>query len=329
MTTCSERFLSYDDICKRPAFDQNYEISPDNFQKLIGKYSFKERHICQVRTNKGICRQKHNNGWLGVSLEGVEALIGCDCAVNYFSAHDDFIREKNRINDELDRKEALEKMSSLLEHKLETASYIVDLEKTVKVVEDKLSKIYNTFPNEVLSFLYDAQRTNNWDVFVDVQRFKTVEDENGESFIQESWIKSKLGKISAISPSMDLKRLLDNVTDLRKLYNSFATARPDDLADIKTPKLKKHVKRLGLKDEYAQLIEKYNEEVSAFLKESNMELLIYVCDSNKEQFLTTQALMRLSGLKATHSIYIDKRLKSIKDKMEKLFGGDYIRKSVR
>ena len=94
MTTCSERFLSYDDICKRPAFDQNYEISPDNFHKLIGKYSFKERHICQVRTNKGICRQKHNNGWLGVSLEGVEALIGCDCAVNYFSAHNDFIREK-------------------------------------------------------------------------------------------------------------------------------------------------------------------------------------------------------------------------------------------
>ncbi|WPM85083.1 hypothetical protein QNH14_00955 [Apirhabdus apintestini] len=114
MTTCSERFLSYDDICKRPAFDQNYEISPDNFHKLIGKYSFKERHICQVRTNKGICRQKHNNGWLGVSLEGVEALIGCDCAVNYFSAHDDFIREKNRVNDELDRKEALEKMSLLL-----------------------------------------------------------------------------------------------------------------------------------------------------------------------------------------------------------------------
>ncbi|HBQ5643481.1 hypothetical protein [Klebsiella sp. S69] len=238
MTTCSERFLSYDDICKRPAFDQNYEISPDNFHKLIGKYSFKERHICQVRTNKGICRQKHNNGWLGVSLEGVEALIGCDCAVNYFSAHNDFIREKNRINDELDRKEALEKISLLIENKLETASYIVDLEKTVKEEEGKLRKIYNTFPNEVLSFIYDAQRTNNWDVFVDVQRLKTVEDENGELHTQEIWVKTKLGKISAISSSMALKRLLDNVTDLRKFYNSFATVRLDDLADIKTPKLK-------------------------------------------------------------------------------------------
>lgn len=128
---------------------------------------------------------------------------------------------------------------------------------------------------------------------------------------------------------MDLKRLLDNVTELRKFYNSFTTVRLDDLADIKIPKLKKHVKRLGLKDEYAQLIVKYNEEVSAFLKESNMELLIYVCDSNKEQFLTTQALMRLCGLKAAHSTYVDKRLNSIKDRMEKSFGGDYIRKSVR
>lgn len=86
---------------------------------------------------------------------------------------------KKRINDELDRKETLEKMSSLLENKLETASYIVDLEKTVKEIESKLSKIYNTFPNEVLSFLYHAQKTNNWDVFVDVQKFKTVENENG------------------------------------------------------------------------------------------------------------------------------------------------------
>ena len=135
-------------------------------------------------------------------------------------------------------KEALEKISLLIESKLETASYIVDLEKTVKEEEGKLRKIYNTFPNEVLSFIYDAQRTNNWDVFVDVQRLKTVEDENGELHTQEIWVKTKLGKISAISSSMALKRLLDNVTDLRKFYNSFATVRLDDLADIKTPKLK-------------------------------------------------------------------------------------------
>lgn len=131
----------------------------------------------------------------GGALEGVEALIGCDCAVSYFSAHDDFIGEKNRVNDEHDRKEALEKISSLLENKLETASYIVVLEKTVKEVEGKLSEIYNTFPNEVLSFFYDAQRKNNWDVFVDVQKLKTVDDENRESHTQETWVKINWGKL--------------------------------------------------------------------------------------------------------------------------------------
>lgn len=202
--------------------------------------------------------------------------------------------------------------------------------KKIKEVEGKLSEIYNTFPNEVLSFLYDTQRTNNWGVFVDVQKFKTIEYGNGESHPQETWVKNRLVKISAIFPSMALKRLLDNLTDLMKFYNSFATVvRPDNLSDIRAPKLKKYVKRLGLKDEHTQLIVKYNDEVSAFLKEPNMELLIYVCDGNKEKFLTTQALMRLTGLKATHITHIDNRLKNIKNKIEKLFSGNYTRKILR
>lgn len=43
-------------------------------------------------------------------------------------------------------------MSLLIGKKLETASYLVDLEKTVKKIEGKLSEIYNTFPNEVCVF---------------------------------------------------------------------------------------------------------------------------------------------------------------------------------
>ena len=74
---------------------------------------------------------------------------------------------------------------------------------------------------------------------------------------------------------------------------------------------------------------KYNEEVCVLFKESNLELLVYVCGSNKEQFLTTQMLMGLSGLNAAHSIYVGKRLNSVKDRIEKSFGGDYIKKSVR
>ncbi|WPM85084.1 hypothetical protein QNH14_00960 [Apirhabdus apintestini] len=71
----------------------------------------------------------------------------------------------------------------------------MDLEKTVKKVEGKLSEIYNTFPNEVLRFLYDAQRTNNWDVFVDVQKFKAVEDENGETFPRRAGLKVNWEKL--------------------------------------------------------------------------------------------------------------------------------------
>lgn len=80
--------------------------------------------------------------------------------------------------------------------------------------------------------------------------------------------------------------------------------------------LAKYVKRLCLKDEYIQLIVKYNEGGCTFFKESNMEFLVYVSGRNKEQFLTTQALVRLFGLKTVHITDVDKQLNSIKDKME-------------
>lgn len=133
---------------------------------------------------------------------------------------------------------------SLLIEKIEAVGYIFYLEKTVKEVEGEISEVYNARPNEVMRFLYYAQRKNNWDVFVELQKSNTVEDENGESLTQESWIKSKLGKISAIFPSMDLKRLLDNMADLRGFYNSFATLKSNYLAAIKAPRLKNMLSEL-------------------------------------------------------------------------------------
>ncbi|HHM2118026.1 TPA: hypothetical protein ACRG4Q_005623, partial [Klebsiella pneumoniae] len=83
-------FSSYNEIEKRASFNSEQEISPDNFKSLVGMYRFDENVICQVRTKKGICHQKHKNGWLGITNDGVEALIGGHCASEYFKADNSF-----------------------------------------------------------------------------------------------------------------------------------------------------------------------------------------------------------------------------------------------
>ncbi|MER2939281.1 MULTISPECIES: hypothetical protein [Serratia] len=334
MTEQSVKFHSYDEVCSRPAFDPTYEISPSNFKGLIGTYLFRDDQICQVRTDKGICRQKHKNGWLGTTKSGVEALIGCQCAQNHFNASTEFKLEKNRVLDELARKEALAKMANFLSDKLGMATELVSLEQSIKAVERRMSAIYDLLPNDALTFLYQSQRTSNWDVFVDVQYIKELqyadndEREGEEKNFKEQWIASRLGKVKPLSTELDIKSLLEKAIQLKKFYNSFSTLSTEGVADIRTTQLKKYVNRIDQKEEFKKLLFKMEKEVDDFLVKDNLEMLVYVCDSKKEQFNTVQAIMKLTGLKANHNSHIDRRLKSIIAEYEKRFDGRLIRKSI-
>ncbi|GKW07648.1 hypothetical protein [Pectobacterium carotovorum] len=329
MTEKSEHFFRYDDIRTRPAFNPDCEISPKSWKRLIGRYTFSEKHICQVRTDKGLCHQWHNNGWLGVTNEGEEALIGCDCAANYFNASSEFIAEKNRVNEELARRHAIERMSWFLSNKLDTAKEFLGLEDNAKKLKESIDRIYNTMPNDVLYFLNVSQKTNNWDVYVDVQYIKYNNDDSyPDDDETEQWVKSHLGKVKSLPFQRDMDKLYQNITQLKKFFNGFIALSHSDIADIKTPKLKSYVKRIDQKEEFANLIDVYQRDIFSFEKLDNLELLVYVCDSTTEQYLTTQALMKITGFKASHRTHIDKRLLAIKDKYENKFQGRLIKKSV-
>lgn len=327
MTEKSEHFFRYGDIRTRPTFNPDCEISPKNFKRLVGRYSFPEKYICQIRTDKGLCHQKHNNGWLGVNNDGVEALIGCDCAANYFNASSTFISERNRVIEELARRHAIEKMSGFLSNKIETAKEFIDLEENAKRIKESIDRIYKTMPNDVLSFLNISQRTNNWEIYVDVQYIKNSNSDSEEDDT-EQWIKSPLGKLKSLPFQMDMEKLLQNIILLKKFSNGFISLSPSDIVEIKTPKLKSYIKRIDRKEEFRQLLDIYQYDIINFEKVENLELLIYTCDSTAEQYLTTQALMKITGFKAEHRTYIDKRLLSIKEKYESKFNGRFIKKSI-
>lgn len=102
-------FSSYNEIEKRASFNSEQEISPDNFKSLVGMYRFDENVICQVRTKRNL-PSKTQNGWLGITNDGVEALIGGHCASEYFKADNSFRLEKKRVESEIERRLAVEKL---------------------------------------------------------------------------------------------------------------------------------------------------------------------------------------------------------------------------
>ncbi|MBF9773403.1 hypothetical protein [Enterobacter asburiae] len=317
MAEDSEYFSSFIDIDKRPSFSSKHEISPENFQKLIGEYKFTEDVICQVKALNGVCHQKHKSGWLGVTADGFEVLIGGHCAKKYFKADKSFTNERNRVRKEIDRKKALHKLKDYRDKSLIMNEELSYLRATIINTRVILDQILKSFPNAVLSFITTAQKTHSWDIKIDVlQKFN---DDNNPI-----WVTSSLGNLKSLPYMYEVISLMTQAKSLAEKFSEACSLNPEDLS---TPKLKRIIETLNDKDDLIKSATSLSQEVTRFIDTKNLELLIFVCDNYEEEFLATRAIMAISGAKVSTDGHVNLRLRRIKDKTTKLFDGKLIRKN--
>lgn len=284
MVAKSEFFSSFIEIEKRPAFSPDQEISPDNFKELVGEYRLDEDVICQVRTKKGICHKKHKIGWLGVTLNGQEALIGGHCARTYFKADKTFGLERNRVRKEVERKKALYNLKSYKDNAGLFSERLSALRQEIIDNRVKLDGIYKSVPNVVLKFICDAQRTRNWAVKVDV----LGNEKNSK------WTVSPLCNLNPIPQKHDVISLINKMKDIAGFFEEACQL---DIDEVSTPRLKGILERLSAMDDCEKLSHLYRMDITRFLEPKNLDALIYVCDDPEEEFLTGRAILFVSGAK--------------------------------
>lgn len=317
MAEDSEYFSSFIDIDKRPSFSSEHEISPENFQKLIGEYKFTEDVICQVKALNGVCHQKHKSGWLGVTADGFEVLIGGHCARKYFKADKSFTSERKRVRKEIDRKKALHKLKDFRDNSLIINEELSRLRVTIINTRVILDQILKSFPNAVLSFITDAQKTRNWDIKIDV--LHKFNDDN-----KPIWVTSSLGNLKSLPYMYEVISLMARTKSLAEKFSEACSLNPED---VSTPKLKRIIETLNDKDDLIKSAASLSQEVARFIDTRNLELLIFVCENYEEEYLATRAIMAITGAKVSTDGHVNLRLRRIKNKTTKLFDGKLIRKN--
>lgn len=317
MAEQSEFFSSFFDIEKRLRYSSECEISPENFKTLVGEYRLDEDVICQVKGHKGICHQKHRSGWLGVTNDGQEVLIGGHCARNYFKADKSFALERKRVRKEIDRKIALYKLEEYRKNKMSIGDELSCLRQEIIDTRVKLDQVHKHFPNAVLIFIESAQRTKNWELKVDVQEGYA---DDGEA----KWVPGTLGKVKALPYSYEIIGLMNKVKVLSATYDEACQINPED---VKTPKLKKIIEILNEKEEIKKTSSALHRDVFAFVEPRSLETLIYACDDYDEEFLAARAIMAITGAKVSSEGHINLRLRRIKERIEKQFDGKLVRKN--
>ena len=163
-------FKSYSEIESRENFNSACRITPDNVASLIGPYTFPEKEKCQVdRPVKGYCGNPHNNGWLGLTKDGKEALIGSNCAANHFDADENFVLEQRRINREISISDSLDTLNNLLSNRGELDKLLEAEITRMRRLRSSRTSLQSRLPPMLLQTLTAMAKTGSRSVSIQVQ----------------------------------------------------------------------------------------------------------------------------------------------------------------
>lgn len=287
MADNSESFASVEQITSRPNYSKNLEITVESFLSLVGRYHLSESVRCQVKTEHGICGQKHQLGYVGLTKEGHEGLIGGICGEKYFKEHTLFVQEKNRIDAEIDRRENIEKLNAYKENFFSLNSSYADLRKEIEDIKRIAEHLYNGFPDIVLSYIYQAQRTKNWDLYVDVLRH-----ERSEKGMTSNWHVEKLCTFTPLPSLQEIKSLQGRIENIVSLFNEVCSSK---IEDISTPKLKGYVRSISEFSEIEIINKKFHKDIKEFTKKSSLHNLYYICANTKDKLSTVKTIVTLNS----------------------------------
>ncbi|WP_447878527.1 hypothetical protein [Serratia fonticola] len=320
-------FSHHFEVAQRKDFDPTIELSPENCKGLLGRYVFGDSEICQVRTENGVCHQKHQHGWLGITFDGKEGLIGRCCAKKYFKADDNFQKETRRIDDELARIAAIERINSYLENKKIIMEQLVGLKKQLIDTRRYLEDMYKSIPAGVSKVIFDAQKTRNWSINVDVRYVSTrkvnVDDEIVEREYYE-WLPSTIGNFKRVSLASDVVSI---ILKIKPVISAFEELCSINIDECPTRKLNEYVKILSNINEIDSLTKKVSSETDIFKQPKNLDMLYYACDDEEEKFILVRYILKLNGNKTSDG-YIRLRMKRISERFETMYDGRVLRKNL-
>lgn len=317
MSNNSVSFASVEQITSRPNYSSNVNITVENFHTLIGRYHLSESVQCQVKSDHGICGKKHQIGYVGVTQNGMEGLIGGYCGDKYFGESTIFVQEKNRIDAELDRRENLEKLLNYKENFFSLTSHYNELKKSIELIKKRANHLYKGFPDIALIYLNQAQKTKNWDLYIDVLRHS-----RGEKGMTSNWYIEKLCTFAPLPSSQDYESLLGRIENLIDVFNEVCST---DIDLLSTPKLKGFVRTLSEFTDVENLYTKYNKDTVDFTQEESLNNLYYVCANTKDKLATVKTIMTLNKNVAVKDDKIKLRCTKIEESTKSKFNNCTVR----
>ena len=313
MAELPKLFSKIEDIRAREDFCQKTEMSIENFESLIGEYHFPKTEKCQIKTtDRGLCGNNHQHGWLAKTKDGKEVLIGVDCANKHFSADDKYKAQTTKVRNEIEISQCLEKLGKEIK---DPDSYILDINSEIKRLKEcrlSIRSLTDNLSSKLKKRLIDIHKTGNNIVTLEFQYKEKTEytDKNGQIREGEKsdWLEKKMFPIAGyqIFDSINIKNTLEELESIKSTVPEIIISRQSGLK-----KLKKWTRQLdslaGLKSSVDKICTNYD----VFSKFENLTKVVYLTGNRSEQISFIEYSLQFHG-KADNKDYLSEMDKGIR-----------------
>lgn len=281
-------FGSFEEICKRKGFDDKCIISLNNFKGIVGQYNFKEPVRCQAIYKACACGNLHNKGFVAVTKDGKEGVVGWCCGKKKFGAQSDFVVQAKRVERQLRRIQVVEQLDALLAN----GNFFETLKKErerLKMLEASIEKFKGSLPRKAFSALRNMAKTG--ETKVEIELLYKERDEAGGTI---KWVAQTVGRIH------DTEFLLDTL--IQKIYHALNDIKRNYEADLQTSDVKLKVLEQRLKvlrtlPVTSQAISDLEQRFTRFCDGKNLSLMMHMVRDHKDK--ATIAALALSGGKSS------------------------------
>jgi len=303
----------------RASYDAAASITIATFQSLISAVLMREDLSCQLsHRDGGRCNHWFRRGWLARRKDGVEVIIGGDCAQKHFNASETFRLEKRRLSREIAVEGHLTALAELLRDRSAVRSRITALLTRLAANGQQLRALEDALPTEVPYRLAAMAKDRRGRVEVEVQYAELNEDGKEE----KKWRRRDVGTIVGLL-AWEGPHAKDLYPRLRMA--EFAARDAVLRADQALDDLKKWREALEQVPHCDDTIAQLERALAEFTTIENLALLCFLVKNEDAQRAITRLVLERSGIGRPTDMKVQDTLNQWKKRVREQHGGLNIR----
>ncbi len=271
-------FSSYADVANRPRFRPEVDTKTSQIVDLVSTYHFPEKHPC----GKKGCHQPHNNGWVAITTDNHETLIGSKCGLEWGGKT--FALARNQLAKRQRRQSNLDLLRKTVQNADPTFAKILEINKRGRGASwlmKALDKFNTECSSDLLRIVKDRARRGETSI---IKSQRKTEEERELDPTSSSAYKTKIvGHLVGLEVfNKDIRAILmDNV------WSKLKNLQKMDIENLPTPTLSKLAKEVVAFDQYISEAEGIiSNGVTFFSTPSNFEFIKAMDEKHKHTHLT-------------------------------------------